>query len=304
MANKIKTVTIGIPALNEDQNIGDLVGSLISQRTRKIAIEKIIVSSDGSTDKTAEVVKQIKSKRIVVIDNKIRKGKAFRLNQIFKICKSDILVVLDADIKILGIDFIEKLTRPILQKTAVLTSSRILATKPGNWLEKALYASVYAKDELFGRISGGKNIYTCHGVARAFSKDLYKKFAFEQSVGEDAYLYLYCIKNGLSYEYARNAIVYIKLPSTIYDYKKQRKRFLSSRVKMREKFGPDMVRKEYRIPRIAMLNAIGNALRKYNFWVIVYIFVNLYTTLTPVAKNKIGDLWETSVSSKRLNTGS
>jgi cellulose synthase/poly-beta-1,6-N-acetylglucosamine synthase-like glycosyltransferase len=259
------------------------------------------VSSDGSTDKTVEEIKQIKSKKVVVVDNKIRKGKAFRLNQIRNICTSDILVVLDADIKILGADFIEKLTKPILQKRAVLTSSRMLATKPGNWVEKALYASVYVKDELFGKISGGKNVYTCHGVARAFSKDLYKRLAFEKSVGEDAYSYLFCIKKGLSFEYARNAIVYIKLPSTLYDYKKQRKRFLNSRVKMEEKFGSEFVRNEYHFPKKIVFEVIRKELIKYGFWLVVYLFINLYVTVSPVEQEKIGYLWEIAKSSKKLN---
>ena len=75
------SVTIGIPAYNEEANIGHLLKSLIKQKEEDFKIDKIIVSSDGSTDRTIEIVKSFKDSRIKLLDNKKRRGQASRQNQ-------------------------------------------------------------------------------------------------------------------------------------------------------------------------------------------------------------------------------
>jgi len=53
---KLITVSIGIPAYNEEANIGKLLSSLIKQKEAGFIIKEIIVVSDQSTDKTDEIV--------------------------------------------------------------------------------------------------------------------------------------------------------------------------------------------------------------------------------------------------------
>ena len=46
------TVTIGIPAYNEEANVRNLLVSLLAQKETNFKLQEIIVVSDGSTDKT------------------------------------------------------------------------------------------------------------------------------------------------------------------------------------------------------------------------------------------------------------
>src|SRR3989344_6887678 len=110
----MKTVSIGMPAYNEEANIGYLLRDLLAQKTGKIKIEKIIVNSDGSTDKTASEVRKVKSKKIILINNKKRTGRAFRQNQMMRKTDSDVLVLIDADTLIKDKNFLEKISTPII----------------------------------------------------------------------------------------------------------------------------------------------------------------------------------------------
>src|SRR5258708_26629353 len=98
MKNKI-SITIGIPAYNEEDNIGKLLDSIISQKGSRYNIEKIIVACDGCTDKTAEIVEKYidKHNNIYLINDGLRLGQAGRLNEFYKINKSDIFITFDAD---------------------------------------------------------------------------------------------------------------------------------------------------------------------------------------------------------------
>lgn len=53
------TVTIGIPAYNEEQNIGHLLVNIFNQSTSIAILDEIIIVSDGSTDNTIKAIKKI-----------------------------------------------------------------------------------------------------------------------------------------------------------------------------------------------------------------------------------------------------
>ncbi len=50
-------VSIGIPAHNEEKNIGKLLESIEKQKLEKVRISEIIIVANGCEDKTVEVVK-------------------------------------------------------------------------------------------------------------------------------------------------------------------------------------------------------------------------------------------------------
>lgn len=45
------SVSVGIPAYNEEQNIASLIFGILKQKVNNITLKEIIVISDGSTDK-------------------------------------------------------------------------------------------------------------------------------------------------------------------------------------------------------------------------------------------------------------
>lgn len=62
-------VSIGIPAYNEERNIGRLLTAILNQKTQSVNISQIVVVSSGSTDKTDFIVESFSKEddRVVLI---------------------------------------------------------------------------------------------------------------------------------------------------------------------------------------------------------------------------------------------
>lgn len=293
-------LTIGIPAFNEEVNIGNLIQDILDQEELNIRIEKIIIASDGSTDKTVKIAKSFKDKRIVVLDNLKRDGLAERENQIIGLTRSDILVILNADTRIKDEKFIEKLTLPIVQKKADLTSPYIKEVKPEGIFEKILLISMKIKDFAYEEFKKGNNVYTCHGQARAFSRRLYRNLFFPSSIGEDAYSYFFCIKKGFDFKYIKSAQIVYRLPANFSDHEKQSLRFFQSQKLLSSKFGKDTIKAEYRISEFLLFLGVIKTLQEFPLYTILYLVVLFFLKIKSQFSKKIEDNWSVSISSKTL----
>jgi len=116
-------ITIGIPAFNEEQNIGKIIITL-----KKIT-KDIIVCDDGSSDLTREIAEGLGAK---VISHTKNMGYGEAIKSIFNEAKkkeSDILVTFDADGQHRPED-IMSITKPIIdQQAEVVIGSRFLKNK-------------------------------------------------------------------------------------------------------------------------------------------------------------------------------
>src|ERR1700722_6202075 len=165
------TVTIGIPAYNEEQNIENVLLSLMQQKSNTISLQEIIVNSDSSSDKTETIVKRLKKKYpvITLIENKNRKGKYFRVNQLFHSSKSEILVVLDADIALKGEDFLETLvTSLVADKKAVMTAAHVELIRPKGFFAKVIHTKFVFGDFIRLSVPGYDIAANFHGAATAY----------------------------------------------------------------------------------------------------------------------------------------
>jgi len=267
------TVTIGITAYNEQENIIRLISDVLSQRGESFTIQKIIIASDGSDDLTVEKVKNLKKKHIRIIVGKEREGKGFRLNEIISTTNSDILVLLDADIRLEKNDFIQKLVTPIETKKADFTCPLLVPVKPKNIIGKSIFISDTMKNYVQNRIRKGNNLLNCRGAARAMSKELYTQLYFTKSVHEDAYSYLFAQKSGFKFVYVKETRAYYKLPSTLADHWSQSNRFFSGRKILFREFGRDKVSEEYHIPFLLGITACFLSLIRSPFYTLVYLLI-------------------------------
>jgi glycosyltransferase involved in cell wall biosynthesis len=294
-------VSIGIPAYNESANIGELLKSLQKQVSKSYLIDMVIVYSDGSTDDTTKIARTIKGNyKVEVIDNKNRLGLAGAQNKIFSICESDVLVLLQADIRVSDQELIEKLVKKIAEGTD-LVSGDILEVAPKSKISNILQHGMEYKREVFTKYRNGQNFFTCHGPIRAFSKKLYKSIRFEQSAGEDLYSYLFCKFNGFIYSYEPDAIVYYRLPENFSEHKNQSRRFFLAREWMKKKFGKEFVEQETRWPYYDLMRGglawlLKNPIESFAYVLICFFMV----THSKVSPDIIGRLnrWEMVKSTK------
>lgn len=273
--NKRKSVSICIPAYNEEHNIENILKQLCAQKQKDFFIENIVVVSDGSTDNTVAIARNYKKHGIKIIEGKQNRGQTCRQNEILAFSSADILVLLNADLVLADDKVVLRLVTPILNG-ADLSAQWARPLSPRTFLERILYAGFELKYFVYNRHKNGNNIYTCVGHMRALSKKFYSHVSFPNvSDGEDQYLYLACVKGGYRYEYTDAKHVYFKLPDNIHDYKKYAVRIFQTQKKFGDVFSEHIVRAERALPTGLKIRGCLYALIKYPLYTLPYIVLHV-----------------------------
>jgi cellulose synthase/poly-beta-1,6-N-acetylglucosamine synthase-like glycosyltransferase len=88
-------VTVIVPAHNEEKNIGNLLNTLLDQSYPNM---EILVVNDGSTDNTAQIVRDYRRHNVQLLDlPRPNSGKHAALNYGLTIANGEIIVFMDAD---------------------------------------------------------------------------------------------------------------------------------------------------------------------------------------------------------------
>ena len=98
MAKDSVFLSVVIPAYNEERRIVSTVESVVSYCGRLGRTWEIVVVNDGSSDKTARLVRQLARRiPVVFVDNHENKGKGAVVNQGMRIARGDVALFMDAD---------------------------------------------------------------------------------------------------------------------------------------------------------------------------------------------------------------
>ncbi len=103
-----------IPAYNEESTIAEIVATLRAVDL----IEEVIVVSDGSVDRTAEMARQAGAR---VIEHQGNLGKAAAMKSGFEATAAPVVLFLDADLIGLSPSHVRSLLLPVLQGEADMT---------------------------------------------------------------------------------------------------------------------------------------------------------------------------------------
>lgn len=196
--NQKISVSVIIPALNEEKYIGKLLASLKNQSYRQNF--EIIVADGNSEDKTREIAANMGAK--VIIENK-RSAAAERQAGV-KNASCDILIFLDADVAA-DYFFIEQIIKPFADPRVVLVGSslRPLERNLLVWFSCLFWGILVRLSILF------RKPLVC-GQGMAIRKDVFEKvggFETEQQTAEDTLLAIKAIKLG-KYKYNPRALIY------------------------------------------------------------------------------------------------
>lgn len=297
MKNKIYSVTIGIPAFNEENDIQKLLLSVLSQKNNNFILKDIIVVSDGSTDKTIEKIKNIRSKKIKIIQNNIRRGQIYCQNYIFSKANTDVVIIIEADTNPDSKYFITNLLKPIISDKKIgLVQGLMKPYPPTKLIDKILYSQflVYTdslvKDRVRNTIPSGRG-------GRAFTKLVYKKLRWPPSVPEDDYAYLWCVSKNIKTVLESKAICRFRLPKTLSDYLKETKKNKLANDKIMKLFPKDIIEKNFSIGLDEKLNNFFILLMKNPILCILYFFLKLAAT-TRLRNGTFTDFWSTTKSTK------
>lgn len=118
-------VTVLVPALNEQDTIGEVIERLLALPLRL----QIVVIDDGSDDDTPNVLKRY-ADRIEILTNPVRTGKGAAIRRGLSVARGRVTVIQDADLEYWPED-LPRIVRPILDgEAAVVYGTRFASGAP------------------------------------------------------------------------------------------------------------------------------------------------------------------------------
>jgi len=121
------TVSVCIPAYNEERNIGPLLRFLQTQGVQPGVLVEVLVDVSGSTDRTRDEVAECQRRWSLVrmIDSGARDGLLFAVNRLIQTARGDIVIRVDADVR-LDDRTLEQLVGALHAPDAGIASPRIV----------------------------------------------------------------------------------------------------------------------------------------------------------------------------------
>jgi glycosyltransferase involved in cell wall biosynthesis len=295
------SVTVGIPAYNEESNIQTLLKAIVAQKEKRITITEILVYSDGSSDDTVTLARSIPDPRIHVHACAIRHGKTFRLNQIFKKMTGDVLVLFDADVVPATSDAIEKLCQPFLNSGfRGLTGSNRKAIPSHSLTGIALGQLNDAYGIIRNQLNEGKNLYGFLAGMTALHKDFAHTLKLPIDCNaDDNYVFLEAKQRKLPVQYVHSAVNLYIPPQSIRDQISQGSRFLCSASVLERYFDKTFIYQEYFIPSALRWKVFLYQMQRNP---VAQIWLKLLGVMCTIQSRKIahvqGSIWDIVTSTK------
>jgi cellulose synthase/poly-beta-1,6-N-acetylglucosamine synthase-like glycosyltransferase len=297
------TVTIGIPAHNEEANIGYLLESILQQKG-DFVIDKIRVFADGCSDQTESIVSELAKKNplIELVSDGKRRGKPSRLNILHQENQSDIVINFDADIILADSNVIAKMLQYFQEPEVAVVCANNQPLKGKSFIEKITNAGDLLWYQIRKEFNDGNNIYNCSGCATAMKKRFAKNFVLDKDVVADQQMvYITLYQRGEKMAYAQDAVVYYRTPSTLKDFFNQAGRSLVEKYYLPEFQDPE-IQALYYVPFSSKVVGVVKSLLKnpmYSSLAIVFqVMLRLQSFKWKDSKNETQ--WEMVTSTKKL----
>lgn len=268
-------ISIVIPAFNEP-GIRKAIEAILNQDIKE-DYELIVSAPDGETESIVNSFK--KSHSNIIYHKDERKGKVHALNEVFSICKGRIIIITDGDVYVSD-GAINKITEAFDDNKVGCVSGRPVTLNSRNsmlgYWSHLLYDAAHnvrsnplKKD--FIETSGYLFAFLNNGIIKELPPD----------VAEDSITPYYFYKKGYAIRYVPAAEVYVKNPTNLKEFIKQRERTNASHNNLGH-YAPDMPRvktfwNEVRIGTFFALRYPKNI--KEFAWTIALFFIRFYSWL-------------------------
>jgi glycosyltransferase involved in cell wall biosynthesis len=117
-------LSIIVPVHNEAENIRKNILRLERYLNENCPFHEIVLSEDGSTDRTAEILRKLAGGRIILLHDDRRLGKGAAISKAIGASSGDYIFIMDADLPV-GLDCIQKMTR-LLPDYDIVLGSRLI----------------------------------------------------------------------------------------------------------------------------------------------------------------------------------
>lgn len=217
------TISVLVPALNEEKNIGQLLDDIFAQELGEhLVLHEVIVVSDGSTDGTEGVVSSMCQShpelRLMVNDRRLGKGACINMGK--RSVTDDFLILVDGDIRLSGPRTFCNLVDGLDGSAGMAGGVPVPARHVKGLAPRIFICGDILRDYIRTNLKGGSNIYSAHGRILALSRDMYEQVeipSLEQGsrvLSTDQFLYYSCIKAAKQFVLRPDARVLFNLPDS------------------------------------------------------------------------------------------
>jgi len=290
-------ISVIITTFREPLTIKKAIDSFISQNTKE-SYEILVVAPDKETE---DIVKSYKDIRIRYLKDP-GKGKSNALNLAFKKAKGNILILSDGDVYVSNNSINEILNLFKNKYIGCVTGRPISITDRnsmvGFWSH--FLTDIGAHEISRKRRFLNNQFLECSGYLFAFRSGIIDKIPTD--VAEDTIIPYYFYKKGYKIGYAEKAIVYVKYPTNLKEFIKQRVRTAKAHETLK-KYAPDLPRvKSFKneflggLKNLKLIFSYPRNLEEF-FWLLLLFPTRLYIWLKvhfqhSIKKEKYKDAWE------------
>ncbi len=216
-------------AYNEGKSIGALLENLMRQRTPvEVTDRELVVVASGCTDQTVDVVrgKMEAGKKVKLIVEGQRSGKAQALNKAFDVASGDYVVLVPADVFPAEAALFNLLV-PFEDRRVSAVSGRPMQNPekvPGGFSGYLANMTYRLWARLMMRLNDSGEMAHCSGEFMAFRSDV-KTALPRDCAADDSYIAIVARRRG-HVRFAPEAVCYNLMPSNVADYINQRRRWL------------------------------------------------------------------------------
>ncbi len=209
---ELPTVSLLIAAHNEAAVIEDRLWNALAMDYPKAKLE-VVVASDGSTDGTAQIVRQYANQGVRLLDNEQRLGKSAVLNASIPKLNGQIVLLSDANTQ-LEPEALRKLVRWFQQPTVGVVCGRLVLTDPRSGRN---VDSLYWRYETFLKHCEAKlgALLGANGAVYAIRRDLYTPIPSDTVVDDFVIPLQAKLNTGCEILYDREAIAREETPADL-----------------------------------------------------------------------------------------
>ena len=306
------SISVLVPALNEEKNIARLLDNIFSQDLGNgLDLNEVIVISDGSTDATESEVRrkcaEHDSLRLLV--NEKRLGKAACINIGKEGVTDDYLILVDGDIRLGGPMTLNRLVDGLDSRTGMAGGIPVPVLDARGLAPRIFIYWDILRDCIRRNLNGGSNLYSAHGRILALSRNLYDGLEtpkLEQGnkvLSTDQFLYYSCINANLEFVLKPDAKVLFKLPTSFKDYLLVSVRFMYSATNTTEFFDDKRFNSEFHVPLKLKVGAMLHLIKSKPFGAVEWLGYrvaarSIYVYQRYFKKEEVGAAWQVSESTK------
>lgn len=216
------TVSIGICAVTEIENTLRLTGQILAASDPGLSLKELVVATPNRY--LARELEGLDKRLVVILENR-REGKAIAINRIIRHATGDILVLASADIK-LGRSSIPRLVQSLANNDSWgAVDSRVeLVNGDARLMDRVCTLLWEVHNGILDQLDGDHRLGHVAGDLWAVRRELIREIP--NTTNDDAYLALMIQRKGSAIHRVGNSLVWILGPRSPTDYVAQRSRIL------------------------------------------------------------------------------